>query len=128
VIAGTVAGVAGALFAYLKGSVFPDSLGISLSVDALVMVLLGGVETVSGAVVGAIVFKALNIWLVSQTDLSKLVLGAVIVLIVVALPKGIVGVLETISAQRRRQASKSETLTSETLTPESLMPRIETAE
>src|SRR3984893_15827067 len=54
VIAGPVAGVAGALFAYLKGSVFPDSLGISLSVDALVMVLLGGVEAVSGAVVGAI--------------------------------------------------------------------------
>ena len=87
VIAGTVAGVAGALFAYLKGSVFPDSLGISLSVDALVMVLLGGVETISGAVVGAIVYKALNIWLVSQTDLSKLVLGAFIVLIVVAFPK-----------------------------------------
>src|SRR3954454_12184822 len=63
VIAGTAAGFAGALFAYLKGSVFPDSLGISLSVDALVMVLLGGVETVSGAVVGAIVYKALNIWL-----------------------------------------------------------------
>jgi branched-chain amino acid transport system permease protein len=123
VIAGAVAGVAGALFAYLKGSVFPDSLGISLSVDALVMVLLGGVETVSGAVVGAIVFKALNIWLVSQTDLSKLVLGAVIVLIVVALPKGIVGVLESIGTQRRTQSPKSETLTSETLTP-----RIETAE
>ena len=50
VISGTVAGIGGALFAYLKGSVFPDSLGISLSVDALVMVLLGGVETVSGAV------------------------------------------------------------------------------
>src|SRR5580698_10587138 len=48
VISGTVAGVAGALFAYLKGSVFPDVMGISLSVDALVMVLLGGVETVSG--------------------------------------------------------------------------------
>src|SRR5256714_1201656 len=80
VIAGTVAGVAGALFAYLKGSVFPDSLGISLSVDALVMVLLGGVETVSGAIVGAIVYKALNIRLVSQTDLSKLVLAGFIVL------------------------------------------------
>src|SRR4029077_7323691 len=101
VIAGTVAGVAGALFAYLKGSVFPDSLGISLSVDALVMVLLGGVETVSGAVVGAIAYKALNIWLVSRTDLSKLVLGGVIVLIVVAFPKGIVGMLETIQSRRR---------------------------
>ena len=104
VIAGTVAGIAGALFAYLKGSVFPDSLGISLSVDALVMVLLGGVETVSGAVVGAIVYKALSIWLVSQTDLSKLVLGGVIVLIVVAFPKGIVGMLETIRNRRRPQS------------------------
>src|SRR6202161_824333 len=96
VIAGTVAGVGGALFAYLKGSVFPDSLGISLSVDALVMVLLGGVETVSGAVVGAIAYKEINIWLLSKTDLSKRVLGGVIVLIVVAFPKGIVGMWETI--------------------------------
>src|SRR5689334_2857220 len=71
VIAGTVAGVGGALFAYLKGSVFPDNLGISLSVDALVMVLLGGVETISGAVFGAIVYKALNIWLVSQTEIGR---------------------------------------------------------
>src|SRR5690348_1448344 len=101
VIAGTVAGVGGALFAYLKGSVFPDNLGISLSVDALVMVLLGGVETISGAVVGAIVFKALNIWLVSQTDWSKLVLGGFVVLIVVAFPKGIVGTLEAIVARWR---------------------------
>lgn len=118
VIAGTVAGVAGALFTYLKGSVFPDSLGISLSVDALVMVLLGGVETVSGAVVGAIVFKALNIWLVSQTDWSKLVLGAVIVLIVVAFPKGIVGMLETIRTRRKPDTSK----------PAMLASRIESAE
>ena len=116
VIAGTVAGIAGALFAYLKGSLFPDNLGISLSVDALVMVLLGGVETVSGAVVGAIVYKALNIWLVSQTDLSKLVLGGFIVLIVVVFPKGIVGVLETIRNRRRPGA------------PALLASRIETAE
>jgi branched-chain amino acid transport system permease protein len=107
VIAGTVAAIAGALFAYLKGSVFPDSLGISLSVDALVMVLLGGVETVSGAVVGAIVYKALSIWLVSQTDLSKLMLGGAIVLMVVAFPKGIVGMLETIRNRRRPESSKS---------------------
>jgi branched-chain amino acid transport system permease protein len=107
VIAGTAAAIAGALFAYLKGSVFPDSLGMSLSVDALVMVLLGGVETVSGAVVGAIVYKALSIWLVSQTDLSKLVLGGVIVLIVVAFPKGIVGMLGTIANRRQPQPPKA---------------------
>ena len=104
VIAGTVASVAGGLFAYLKGSVFPDSLGISLSVDGLVMVLLGGVETVSGAVVGAIVYKALNIWLVSQTDLSKLVLGGLIILLVVAFPRGVVGTAEAV---RERLRSRS---------------------
>ncbi len=118
VIAGTVAGVGGALFAYLKGSVFPDVVGISLSVDALVMVLLGGVETISGAVVGAIVYKALNIWLVSQTDWSKLVLGAFIVLIVVAFPKGIVGVIETIRLRYTRASPQ----------PAVLAQRIESAE
>jgi branched-chain amino acid transport system permease protein len=96
--------------------VFPDSLGISLSVDALVMVLLGGVETVSGAVIGAILYKALSIWLVSQTDWSKLVLGAFIVLIVVAFPKGIVGMIETLGRRR-------------SLRPKSLLAsRVETAE
>jgi branched-chain amino acid transport system permease protein len=114
VIAGAGAGIGGALFAYLKGSVFPDVLGIPLSVDALVMVLLGGVETVSGAIVGAIVYKALSIWLVSQTDWSKLVLGGFIVLIVVAFPKGIVGTIESIwhrrpsSAKAALHASKIE--------------------
>ena len=117
VIAGTVAGIGGALFAYLKGSVFPDVLGIPLSVDALVMVLLGGVETVSGAIVGAIVYKALSIWLVSQTDWSKLVLGAFIVVIVVAFPKGIVGTFEAIWPRRMSPAK-----------PAAITSHIETAE
>ncbi len=117
VIAGTVAGVGGALFAYLKGSVFPDVLGIPLSVDALVMVLLGGVETVSGAIVGAIVYKALSIWLVSQTEWSKLVLGGFIVVIVVAFPKGIVGVLESIR-HRRPSSAKAAVLASHAETAE----------
>src|SRR5579859_7140514 len=117
VIAGTVAGIGGALFAYLKGSVFPDVLGIPLSVDALVMVLLGGVETVSGAIIGAIVYKTLSIWLVSQTDWSKLVLGAFIVLIVVAFPKGIVGTFEAIWPRRLSPAK-----------PTAIVSPIETAE
>src|ERR1700723_2978630 len=117
VIAGTVAGIGGALFAYLKGSVFPDNLGIPLSVDALVLVLLGGVETVSGAIVGAIVYKALSIWLVSQTEWSKLVLGGFIVVIVVAFPKGIVGVMESIR-HRRPSSAKAALLASHIETAE----------
>jgi branched-chain amino acid transport system permease protein len=91
VIAGASAGLAGALFAFLKGSVFPDTMGVSTSIDGLVMVLLGGVETVSGPIVGAVVYKLLSIWLVSHTDYSKLVLGLVIIGLVLIFPKGIVG-------------------------------------
>jgi branched-chain amino acid transport system permease protein len=103
VVAGAMAGLAGGLFAFLKGSVFPESMGLSTSVDGLVMVLLGGVDTVLGPIVGALVFKALSIWLISQTDYSKLVLGAAIILIVVAFPKGIAG---TFGSWRVRSAPR----------------------
>ena len=90
-LSGAVAALAGAMYAVLKGSVFPDVLGIPQSIDGLVMVLLGGVGTLTGGVVGALVYKTLSIWLMSQTDWSKLILGAVIVLLVVACPKGLLG-------------------------------------
>ncbi|GGB32765.1 ABC transporter permease [Tistrella bauzanensis] len=92
VIAGAMAGLAGVLHAYLKGSVFPDVLAIPLSVDALAMVLLGGVETVSGAVIGAGVFRGLSIQLTSATDLSKLVLGLLIVVVAALFPRGLGGI------------------------------------
>ena len=93
-IAGGFAALAGALYAFLKGSVFPDNISISLSIDGLVMVLLGGVGTVSGGVVGAAIYRSLSIWVISHTDYSKLVLGALIILLVVLFPKGLVGAFE----------------------------------
>ncbi|MGV2980129.1 ABC transporter permease [Camelimonas sp. ID_303_24] len=92
-IAGTGAAVAGALFAFLKGSVFPDTLAIPVSVDSLVMVLLGGVQTTLGPLAGAVAYKALSIWLLSQTQWSKLALGLVILVVVLAFPRGLVGVI-----------------------------------
>ncbi|EKV29212.1 Branched-chain amino acid transport system permease protein LivM [Caenispirillum salinarum AK4] len=90
-LAGSFAGFAGVLYAYLKGSVFPDVLAIPTSVDGLVMVLLGGIQTVAGPVVGAAVYEALSIYMTSETDLWKLILGGLIVVLVVAFPEGIVG-------------------------------------
>ncbi|MCW6507205.1 ABC transporter permease [Lichenifustis flavocetrariae] len=101
IVAGGFAALAGGLFAFLKGSVFPDALGIPTSVDGLVMVLLGGVGTVSGSVLGAVVYKALSVWLISQTDYSKLVLGAAIVGLVVLFPSGIGGFFSAWAGRRR---------------------------
>ena len=99
-LAGGMAALAGGLFAFLKGSVFPDAFGVSTSVDGLAMVLLGGVGTISGGVAGAALYKALSIWLVSQTDFSKLVLGAALMALSVLFPAGLGGVWERIVARR----------------------------
>jgi branched-chain amino acid transport system permease protein len=89
--AGTFAALAGALYAFLKGSVFPDDLGIPLSIDGLAMVLLGGVGTVAGGGVGAALYKSLSIWVISHTDYSKLVLGLLIIVLVSVFPQGVLG-------------------------------------
>jgi branched-chain amino acid transport system permease protein len=101
-LAGSFAALAGGLFAFLKGSVFPESLGVGTSVDGLVMVLLGGVGTVSGSVAGAAVYKGLSIWLVSETDYSKLALGLFIVALCLALPRGLGGLATAATRLRRR--------------------------
>ena len=96
------AGLAGVLLTYQKGSVFPDSLGISTSIDGLVMVLLGGFGTISGSVVGAAVYKTASIWLMSNTDYPRFILGALIIALVVVFPEGIVGTLKRLVHRLRR--------------------------
>ncbi|MFO1153811.1 MAG: ABC transporter permease [Rhodospirillales bacterium] len=91
VIAGGFAGLAGGLYGFLKGSVFPDVLAVPVSVDALVMVLLGGIQSLGGPVVGAAVYKTLSIVLATYTDHWRLVIGAVVLALVVAFPQGILG-------------------------------------
>ncbi|MBX5473173.1 MAG: ABC transporter permease, partial [Acetobacteraceae bacterium] len=59
VIAGAAAGLAGGMTAFGKGSVFPTYLSIGHSVDALLMVLLGGVQTMAGPIVGALAYTGL---------------------------------------------------------------------
>jgi branched-chain amino acid transport system permease protein len=102
-VAGAFAALAGALHAFLKGSVFPDDLGIPLSIDALAMVLLGGAGTVSGGVIGAALYKTLSTWVVSETDYSKLAIGLLIIVLVSAFPQGVLGAL---AAWRGRRAAE----------------------
>ncbi|MEP6607912.1 MAG: ABC transporter permease [Burkholderiaceae bacterium] len=90
-VGGVFAGLAGALHAFHKGSVFPTTLSIPVSVDALIMVLLGGVQTLLGPVVGALAYHGLSTELTRMTDHWRLFLGLAIVLLAVVFPEGIVG-------------------------------------
>jgi branched-chain amino acid transport system permease protein len=91
VIAGLWAGLAGALFVFSKGSISPDSLSVTRSVDGLVMVLLGGVQTLAGPLVGAGVFTWLHDTIARQTDYWRALLGAIMLLLVLIFPQGIAG-------------------------------------
>jgi branched-chain amino acid transport system permease protein len=93
VVAGLFAGLAGAMFAFLKGSVFPVYVEPPMSVEPLVMVLLGGVGSPGGAALGAAVYKLLDTWITRYTDHWQLVLGVVLVLLVTLFPRGILGAL-----------------------------------
>jgi branched-chain amino acid transport system permease protein len=99
VVAGAFAGLAGGLFAFSKGSISPDStMAVSRSIDALVMVLLGGVQTLSGPVVGAALFTWLQDTIARGTDYWRAVLGTAILVLVLVFPRGIVGGLRALLA------------------------------
>ena len=101
VVAAVFAGLAGALYAFSKGSISPDSVGVGRSVDGLVMVLLGGVQTLAGPIVGAVTFTWLQDAVARNTDYWRALLGAIILLIVLAFPQGIAGFLGPLFARRR---------------------------
>ncbi|OGA23051.1 MAG: ABC transporter permease [Betaproteobacteria bacterium RIFCSPLOWO2_02_FULL_65_24] len=91
VIAGVAAGVAGAVYAFSKGSISPETLSIGRSVDALVMVLLGGLQTLAGPLVGASVFTWLQDMVAREVEYWRGFMGLAIIAMVIAFPQGIAG-------------------------------------
>lgn len=91
VISGAFAGLAGALYAFSKGSISPETLHVSRSIDGLVMVLLGGIQTLAGPIVGAVTFTWLHDTVARNTDYWRAMLGAIILILVLLFPQGIAG-------------------------------------
>jgi branched-chain amino acid transport system permease protein len=101
-LAGTFAGLAGGLFAFSKGSISPESLAITHSVDALVMVLLGGLNAPFGPLLGAAAFTWLADALARWTEYWHALLGLLILALVLAFPLGIGGAAAHLLRPRAR--------------------------
>jgi branched-chain amino acid transport system permease protein len=91
VIAAAFAGVAGALFVTVEGCVFPDLLFWTLSLEVLIMCLLGGWFTFLGPMLGAAVIITLRTVVGIYTEYWTLVLGIVLMLLILFLPEGVLG-------------------------------------
>ena len=96
IIAGICAGLGGVLFAFSKGSISPEVIHIGRSIDGLVMVLLGGINALTGPIVGAVTFTWLHDVIARSTDYWRAALGLIILFLVLLFPRGISGSLNTI--------------------------------
>jgi branched-chain amino acid transport system permease protein len=98
VIAGGFGGLAGVLWAHANGHVSPEDVVLTTSVDALLMVVLGGPGTLVGGAIGATVVLFLREYLSTLLSWWQYVLGGVYILTILYLPDGLMG----IAARMRR--------------------------
>ncbi len=105
VIAGTLAGFAGFLEAMHTSIISPAHLGWHESGTVMMTVILGGIGTLHGPVLGAFAFGFLNDWLQEVTEHPTLFMGLFVVFVVLFLPRGIAGLPEDLARWRRRRAS-----------------------
>lgn len=91
-LVGAMAGLSGALFVFSKGSIFPTELEVARSFDALIVIFLGGVKTLSGAVVGGASLEYAKD-IITRFEYWRLTLGLLIIFVVILAPEGIVGTL-----------------------------------
>ncbi len=103
-VSGAYTGLAGALWVPLNGLTTPDILVWTFSGKIVFFTVLGGFQTFFGPIIGAVVFNYLETYAVGHTVYWQLVLGVVLVVLVLALPAGIVGTTSRLAGRLRRAA------------------------
>jgi branched-chain amino acid transport system permease protein len=93
ILAAVVAAVSGALYPMLRGFVSPELMFFSVSGNAVVTVVLGGVGTLIGPILGSVLLTSFKSIIGTWTVHHHIVIGIIFVLIVVSAPKGLAGLL-----------------------------------
>jgi branched-chain amino acid transport system permease protein len=92
-LSAAITGLAGGFYAHLIGYLGPDSFGLTRSVEALVMAVVGGLGTLAGPVLGAVVFTYLPERLQFFADWQFMIYGLILLLSFIVLPNGLAGTL-----------------------------------
>jgi branched-chain amino acid transport system permease protein len=87
------AAVAGGLFAYLVRYIHPENFGVGLSIAFLSMVVIGGLGTIGGSIVGAVFYVVVPELLRGIKDAPGLVFGLLLVVVMVLMPQGLWGLV-----------------------------------
>ena len=93
-LAGAIAGLAGGLYAFHEGFVWPNMLGVVLSTQIVLYALLGGIGTLIGPVIGVIAVEIAGFWLAdSFPKIWPITLGLLLLLVILLSPTGLIGLL-----------------------------------
>jgi branched-chain amino acid transport system permease protein len=99
VVAGSFAGIAGAIFAMYNRGVYTESAFWSESAQVLIMTLLGGMYSFFGPAIGAAALYLLERFANEYTQYWPTVLGVILLVIVLVLPEGLVGLARRVKAR-----------------------------
>ncbi|MEJ2598873.1 MAG: branched-chain amino acid ABC transporter permease [Anaerolineales bacterium] len=102
VLAGALAGLAGVLFAYYNRLIVPDSAGFAMSGKGVLMVLLGGIGTLIGPVLGAVIVTFIENFLSGYVARWPTILGLIFILAVLFARQGIIRLLESTTVRVTR--------------------------
>ena len=102
-ISAATAGIAGGLFAHMQAGVRPEDFRFEKSIDMIVMIIVGGLGSISGAILGGI-FVAVSLDLMRDLQQYRLVLYALLlVVIMIVRPQGLLGTRELYQVFRKRK-------------------------
>ncbi|MCA6102258.1 branched-chain amino acid ABC transporter permease [Bradyrhizobium sp. WSM 4400] len=90
-VGGTIAGLAGSLYAFHEGFVWPNMLGVVFSTQVVLYVLFGGSGTLIGAVIGTVIIEGVSFWLSDNyRDVWPIILGVLLLLVIMFRPLGLI--------------------------------------
>jgi branched-chain amino acid transport system permease protein len=90
-VGGTVAGLAGSLYAFHEGFVWPNMVGVVISTQVVLYVLFGGSGTLIGAVIGAVIIEGVSFWLSDNyREIWPIILGVLLLLVILFRPLGLI--------------------------------------
>jgi branched-chain amino acid transport system permease protein len=90
-VGGTIAGLAGSLYAFHEGFVWPNMLGVVISTQVVLYVLFGGSGTLIGAIIGTVIIEGVSFWLSDNfRDIWPIILGIILLLVILFRPLGLI--------------------------------------
>ncbi|WP_338665455.1 branched-chain amino acid ABC transporter permease [Pararoseomonas sp. SCSIO 73927] len=122
VIAGMGAAMAGALMVNYLRFVSPDMMAWTKSGEMMIMVILGGLGTLLGPVIGAAALVTLEYSLSGMTEHWQFVLGPILLLVVLFARGGLMGVVRRLAGRRAPEAEPPQALPAGELTPSQALP------